>query len=93
MIRYVDVLAALEAFDDDRREVLARFKAAGGSADRWGRSDRVAMADALSRVEDLAELRARCHWTAVRAALRQVRRRLEDEPRSVVQDARSLVVW
>jgi hypothetical protein len=79
MLRFVDVLGALAEHEDERRSVMVRFRAAGGSPDRWQRRDREAMVDALSRVEDIAEIEHHGRWARARVALRIVRRRLEDE--------------
>lgn len=38
-----------------REHVLARFRALGGSPDRWQRRDREAMAEAITRAEDEVE--------------------------------------
>jgi len=58
---------------------LGAWGAWGGDMDRWGRADREAMARALTRAEDSLELRAGPRAVVARAALRVVRRRLEDE--------------
>lgn len=57
---------------DARDGVMARFRAAGGSLDRWRASDWDAMREAITREEDARELRG-----ARTEGLRRVRRRLE----------------
>jgi len=74
MIEYRGVVRELGRARDD---VLGRFRAQGCDADRWERRDRVAMSEALTRVEDALEL-GHPRW-AEREALRGVRRGLEVE--------------
>jgi hypothetical protein len=73
-----------------RLEVLGRFKAAGFTADQFEmasvgrgaatrRGARIAMADALTRVEDQLELRSGGRPSRLREALKGLRRRLEWE--------------
>lgn len=74
-----DVLAVLALDERVRSEVMAGFKARGGSLDRWQRADAEAMADSITRAEDAIETRLGGKWTATREALRAIRRRLECE--------------
>ncbi len=60
-----------------RAEVLAAFREAGGSADRWQAGDRAAMREALTRAEDRLELRLGDRPSADRLALQAARRKLE----------------
>jgi hypothetical protein len=74
---WADVARALQ--DDDARGIaLGRYRAAGFKPDDFERKKRAraAMADGLTAAEDAMELR--CAPKA-RAAIRQVRRRLELE--------------
>ena len=64
--------------DQVRSEVMAGFKARGGSLDRWQRRDWEAMREAVTRAEDSLEL-ARPRLTAAREALRGCRRELEGD--------------
>lgn len=73
------VLAAIGLDARARSEVMATFKAAGGSLDRWAQSDRIAMAEAIARAEDALEARSRGRMTPAREALRAARRQLEGE--------------
>ena len=69
--------AVLRSLDDDaqvRSDVTRMFKALGGDRDRWARRDKLAMADALTRVEDALEI-ARPRYD--RARIKAVRRALE----------------
>ena len=60
---------------DHEARAHAGFRERGGSSSRWARRDWVAMADAVTRLEDWLELeRPRVD----RTALRTVRRQLED---------------
>jgi hypothetical protein len=63
--------------EDTRAMVMARFKALGGSLDRWSGRDHQAMALAMTAAEDSLELVSRGRMTAQREALRTIRRRLE----------------
>lgn len=75
-----DVYSALATDDDARSMVLGAFRAMSGNLNTWGRSDREAMATALTRAEDAVELRrASPARDALGLALRGVRRRLETE--------------
>lgn len=77
-ITFAAVARAIGPFDAERVAVMARFRASGGRPDAWHeRATREAMADALSKVEDRAELESRGRMTAARLAMRGVRRRLE----------------
>jgi len=81
------VLATIGEYDSTRRLVLDGFKARGGSLDAWHRSDRQAMADAITHAEDVLEMRhaemrrcsARAELETERMKLRDLRRRLECE--------------
>ena len=84
-VAYREVVRALAADNGARSETLADFRAHGGSPDRWQRSDREAMASALSRCEDDLEARARGRMTEARIAVRAVRRRLELEQVAVLE--------
>lgn len=79
MVEVRDVLKTLAAHTGAQGEVMARFRALGGSSTRWQRRDRLAMAEALTRTEDAEELRQSGRWTAARLALRAIRRRSETE--------------
>jgi len=60
-----------------RDAVMGRFRALGGSADRWRRQDRAAMAEALTRTEDSLELVRGAIALANRLVLQGLRRPLE----------------
>ena len=80
------VLAVLET-DETRSTCLSRYRDAGFTPDDFARSRpaREAMSDALTRTEDWLEYQSmsrpcRAHlYDAARAAIRNVRRRLERE--------------
>lgn len=76
-IEYRDVLRALTR-DELRSRVLARFKSAGGNPDTFltSRACQLAMAEALTAAEDWMEI-GHPKWEAERAAVRDVRRKLE----------------
>jgi hypothetical protein len=77
-VEWRDVLRVLSS-DETRAAVLARYRAAGFTPDDFATSGlaRDAMADALTRAEDVLELQAGSVRAAMRAAIRAVRRRLE----------------
>ena len=85
-VTWPDVLAVVQG-DETRSRCLLRYRLAGFTPDDFGRSRlaREAMSDALTRTEDLLEYQAvdrprRAHlYDAERAAIRNVRRRLERE--------------
>ena len=85
-LAWPDVLAVLPT-DETRSACLSRYRLAGFTPDDFGRSRLApeAMSDALTRTEDLLEYQAvdrprRAHlYDAERAAIRNVRRRLERE--------------
>lgn len=79
IIQVRDVARALADHDELRHRAFAYMRAFGGDLDRWRREDRWAMCDALSHVADIEELRGHGRSTAGRSALRDIRRRLEDE--------------
>ena len=76
-MRVGDVLRVLGEHGEVKTDVMARFRALGGSLDRWQRRDREAMADAIASAEDRLEFEARGRITAARVALRALRRQLE----------------
>lgn len=78
-IGWPDVLRAIQS-DGARQHALALYRAAGFGPDDFarGRGARSAMTDALTRTEDYLEQR---NAHAERAAIRAVRRRLEEELR------------
>lgn len=79
-ITWPEVLRALPG-DAARSEALRRYRARGHLPDDFARlrSARAAMAVALSHVEDTIELRPGGRLDAERAAIRDLRRRLEAE--------------
>jgi hypothetical protein len=68
-------LLALVPDDESRSLALGRFKDSGGNRDRWAGPDWLAMASALTRVEDLWEMK---YPRRDRLPLRDARRALED---------------
>lgn len=70
-------LRVLETDDAARRLALDAFRVHGGSLDRWQRSDREAMAGAMTRAEDMLESGTGARVANAREAIRAVRRRLE----------------
>ncbi len=78
------ILRALGPHDRARKLAMARFRELGAKLDRWRlQSTRIAMVLALVRAEDVIEHddagRVRPYDSPDRAALRDVRRRLERE--------------
>jgi hypothetical protein len=75
-----DVLRALSS-DESRSTAIARFRAAGFTADDFGHvpSARSAMCDSLTRAEDALELKRGSSAATERAAIKIIRRRLEAE--------------
>jgi len=69
-----DVAKSLSAHPDTHATVMRLYRALGGRLDAF---DASRMAEALTRVENATELALRGRWTAERAALRGVRRRVE----------------
>jgi hypothetical protein len=79
MIQIRDIQRALaEAGDAARTSAMSDFRSAGGSLDRWQRSEQLAMVVALTRAEDALEAQTAGRMTAGREAIQAVRRRLED---------------
>jgi hypothetical protein len=70
-------LAVLGVDEPTRQEIMARFKMAGGSLDRWARFDLLVMGDAITRTEDRMEHASHARSTPSRRRLRQLRRELE----------------
>lgn len=80
MIGVRTVLRELGEDEPTRAAIMARFKARGGSLDRWHRRDVEIMADAITRTEDSEELRGQsARRVATRERLRAIRRRLEND--------------
>jgi hypothetical protein len=81
LIHRIDVRSVHQALagagEAARAAVMARFRAAGGSLDRWASSDLEAMAAAVSQTEDELERSATGRLTPARAGLRSIRRQLE----------------
>lgn len=73
------VLSAIAVDEPTRGAIVARFKAAGASLDRWQLRDREVMAEAITKMEDELELAAAGRSTFTREALRTIRRRLEED--------------
>lgn len=73
------VLATIGPWHWSRPRILSRFRASGGNLDRWARSDREAMVDAITVAEDALEVHTKGRDTEERRALRDIRRRLELE--------------
>ena len=78
------ILRTLGPHDRARGLAMGRFRELGGDLDRWSlQATRAAMVEALTAAEDVIELdgggRLRAFDSPDRAALRDVRRRLESE--------------
>lgn len=71
------VLRALGEMPQVKAAVIDRFRRKGGDLDRWSVADAQTMADALAYGEDMLEEASRGRYTAHRAELRAIRRRLE----------------
>ena len=74
-----DVLRVLQT-DETRSYVAGRIRNAGISRESWGGTieGRLAVADALTRVEDRLELAAGPKAATMRVEVRGLRRRIED---------------
>jgi hypothetical protein len=78
MISYTQCTGALDG--EALALALRVFKSHGGDRNRWRRSDREAMADALSRAEDFLEQEAKGRTPSeARNHLKVIRRKLEAE--------------
>lgn len=71
------VLATLRQDPQTQAEIIARYKANGGTMTAWSSAEQLLMADAITHAEDALEMGTRRNRDELRARLRDVRRLLE----------------
>lgn len=72
------VFKAIAPYETYRVQIVAEFKRLGGDANRWGRDDWMAMANAITRAEDVLEGRRAAEYVKLSVDLKVLRRSLEE---------------